>query len=145
MPVILAKSAGFCFGVKRAVDRVHTLLAEGEQVCTLGPIIHNPQVVAELAAHGVRTVGDPAEADENAVLVIRSHGVPQSTYDAIRQRGLRFSDATCPFVAKIHQIVSTHSAAGSIVLIAGNASHPEVLGIRGHCHGPAFVFENEAQ
>lgn len=145
MPVILAKSAGFCFGVKRAVDRVHTLLAEGEQVCTLGPIIHNPQVVAELAAHGVLTVSDPAEADENAVLVIRSHGVPQSTYDAIRQRGLRFSDATCPFVAKIHQIVSTHSAAGSIVLIAGNAAHPEVLGIRGHCHGPSFVFENEAQ
>lgn len=83
MPVILAKSAGFCFGVKRAVDRVHTLLAEGG--AGLHPRPDYPQSTGgrRAAAHGVRTVGDPAEADENAVLVIRSHGVPQSTYDAI--------------------------------------------------------------
>ncbi len=150
MPVKLAKSAGFCFGVNKAVNRVHELLDAGETVATLGPIIHNPQVVNDLAARGVKTVSDPADTPEGAVLVIRSHGVPRSTYEAIDRLGVRCSDATCPFVAKIHRIVAEHSAAGSAVLIAGDATHPEVLGIRGHCaeNGEApsvFMFSNEAE
>ncbi len=150
MPVKLAKSAGFCFGVNKAVNRVYELLNAGERVCTLGPIIHNPQVVAALAARGVTTVDDPADTPAGAVLVIRSHGVPHETYDTIARLGVNFSDATCPFVAKIHRIVRAHSAAGCTVLIAGDATHPEVLGIRGHCvetdenHG-VFVFSDEEE
>ncbi len=140
MPVQLAKTAGFCFGVNKAVDQVHKLLDEGERVCTLGPIIHNPQVVDKLAARGVRIVTDPADTPPGSVLVIRSHGVPREIYDTIRRLDIRCCDATCPFVSKIHRIVATHSAAGDTVLIAGNADHPEVLGIRGHCCGPSFVF-----
>ena len=140
MPVYLAKSAGFCFGVNNAVNRVRELLDGGESVSTLGPIIHNPQVVDELAARGVTTVSDPADTPDGDVLVIRSHGVPQSVYDAIQAQGLRYCDATCPFVAKIHRIVAEHSEQGATVLIAGNPDHPEVLGIRGHCHGDVHIF-----
>lgn len=141
MPVYLAKTAGFCFGVDRAVNRVYELLEKEKKVCTLGPIIHNPWVVEQLAAKGVSSVAEPAEAPADGVLVIRSHGVPRSTYDALEALSVRYSDATCPFVAKIHRIVAEHSAGGATVLIAGNPQHPEVLGIRGHCRGPVFVFE----
>ncbi len=150
MPVKLAKSAGFCFGVNKAVNRVYELLDAGEQVCTLGPIIHNPQVVAALASRGVTTVNNPAYTPDGATLVIRSHGVPRETYETIHRLGVKYSDATCPFVAKIHRIVAEHSAAGSAVLIAGDATHPEVLGIRGHCVENAenpnvFVFSDEKE
>ena len=145
MPVRLAESAGFCFGVNNAVNQVHRLLDEGEKVCTLGPIIHNPQVVDKLAARGVTIVEDPSQVPADSVLVIRSHGVPQSTYRQVEELGVRCCDATCPFVAKIHKIVDEHSAAGAVVLIAGNPEHPEVLGIRGHCHGDEYCFHNEEE
>ncbi len=145
MPVILAETAGFCFGVDRAVNRVKELLAAGEKVCTLGPIIHNPQVVNELADAGVTIANQPAETPEGAVLVIRSHGIAAHVLDTIRELGLRYSDATCPFVAKIHRIVAEHSAAGATVLIAGDENHPEVLGICGHCQGLYHVFATEEQ
>ncbi len=145
MPVLLAKTAGFCFGVNKAVQRVEELLDAGEQVCTLGPIIHNPQLVAALAARGVRIVDRPEDTPDGAVLVIRSHGVPKSTMDTVESLGIRYSDATCPFVAKIHRIVAKHAADGAVVLIAGDADHPEVLGIRGYCDGPCFTFRSEAE
>ena len=145
MPVRLAESAGFCFGVNNAVNQVYRLLDEGEKVCTLGPIIHNPQVVDKLAARGVTIVEDPSQVPADSVLVIRSHGVPQSTYRQVEELGVRCCDATCPFVAKIHKIVDEHSAAGAVVLIAGNPEHPEVLGIRGHCHGDEYCFHNEEE
>ena len=145
MPVRLAESAGFCFGVNNAVNQVYKLLDEGKQVCTLGPIIHNPQVVDALAARGVRIVENPADTPADYVLVIRSHGVPESVYDVIRGQDIPYCDATCPFVAKIHRIVATHSAEGATVLIAGDPTHPEVLGIRGHCHGEAHIFRNEEE
>lgn len=145
MPVHLAESAGFCFGVNNAVNRVYQLLEEGKQVCTLGPIIHNPQVVEELTRRGVRIVDDPADTPAGYTLVIRSHGVPESVYEAIRIRNIPYCDATCPFVAKIHRIVATHSAEGATVLIAGDPNHPEVLGIRGHCKGEVHIFRNEEE
>ena len=145
MPVRLAESAGFCFGVNNAVNQVYRLLDEGEKVCTLGPIIHNPQVVDKLASRGVTIVDDPSQVPEGSVLVIRSHGVPQSTYRQVEQLGVRCCDATCPFVAKIHKIVDEHSTQGAVVLIAGNPEHPEVLGIRGHCHGDEYCFHDEAE
>lgn len=145
MPILLAKSAGFCFGVNHAVDEVNALLDAGESVCTLGPIIHNPQVVEQLLRQGVRIVEAPTQVPAGAVLVIRSHGVPQSIYDTISAAGIRCCDATCPFVAKIHRIVATHSGEKTVVLIAGDPEHPEVLGIRGHCAGTSFVFRNREE
>ena len=141
--VTLAKTAGFCFGVNRAVEMVYALLREGKRVCTLGPIIHNPQLVEELADRGVRIVEAPEEVREGETLVIRSHGVERAIYERAAARGLEIADATCPYVAKIHRIVRQASQAGRTVLIAGDEAHQEVLGIRGHCAGPSFVFKDE--
>ena len=141
----VADSAGFCFGVQRAVDAVNTLLDNGERVCTLGPIIHNPQMVQSLADRGVQIVDTPQEAPLGSTLVIRSHGVPQSVYDDICKAGLCVHDATCPFVAKIHRIVAEESKKGAVVFIAGDEGHPEVVGIRGHCCGESYVFSTEEQ
>ena len=140
MEILVAKTAGFCFGVNKAVSAVYKLLDEGRTVCTLGPIIHNPQLVADLEKRGVRIVGSPDDVPPGAMLVIRSHGVPASVYDRLREREVDCLDATCPFVAKIHRIVERHSSEGYAVLIAGDPEHPEVMGIRGHCRGPSFVF-----
>ena len=145
MPILLAKSAGFCFGVNHAVDEVNALLDAGESVCTLGPIIHNPQVVEQLRRRGVQTVDSVAQVPAGSVLVIRSHGVPRSVYEEIRAAGIRCCDATCPFVAKIHRIVAANSDEKTAVLIAGDPDHPEVLGIRGHCAGTSFVFRNREE
>jgi (E)-4-hydroxy-3-methyl-but-2-enyl pyrophosphate reductase len=143
--IIVASSAGFCFGVNRAVNMVSKLLDEGKRVCTLGPIIHNPQTLAQFEARGVTVAESVAQAPSDATIVIRSHGVSRATYDEIAARGLPFCDATCPFVAKIHSIVSKASAEGKTVLIAGNPQHPEVQGILGHCTGPCFVFQNASE
>jgi 4-hydroxy-3-methylbut-2-enyl diphosphate reductase len=142
MQVLLAKSAGFCFGVNKAVNAVYDLLDAGEKVATLGPIIHNPQLVEKLQKRGVTIVDTPREVDKDTVLVIRSHGVPKSVYDEIAACGVRMYDATCPFVSKIHRIVAEKSAAGYHVYIAGNAGHPEVMGICGHCEGAYTVISS---
>ncbi|MBU5419671.1 bifunctional 4-hydroxy-3-methylbut-2-enyl diphosphate reductase/30S ribosomal protein S1 [Acetanaerobacterium sp. MSJ-12] len=145
MPVILAKTAGFCFGVDRAVKQVYDLLEQGKRVCTLGPIIHNTHLVADLERRGVRTVTSPAEVGEGETLVIRSHGVPASVYAQIEAAGIDWVDATCPFVAKIHQIVRERSEAGDLVLVAGDPDHPEVVGIVGHCPGEVRVFSTAGE
>ncbi|HJD22973.1 MAG TPA: bifunctional 4-hydroxy-3-methylbut-2-enyl diphosphate reductase/30S ribosomal protein S1 [Firmicutes bacterium] len=142
MTITLAKSAGFCFGVNKAVQTVNELLEQGKTVCTLGPIIHNPQVVNELAGRGVTTVSSPEEVPEGATLVIRSHGVSHAVYEELERLGREYCDATCPFVAKIHRIVAQESANGASVVIAGNEGHPEVTGIRGHCQGRSFVISS---
>ncbi len=142
MTITLAKSAGFCFGVNKAVQTVNELLEQGKTVCTLGPIIHNPQVVSELAGRGVTIVSSPEEVPEGATLVIRSHGVSRAVYDELERLGREYCDATCPFVAKIHRIVAQEAANGASVVIAGNEGHPEVTGIRGHCQGPSFVISS---
>ncbi len=140
MSIRLAKTAGFCFGVNRGVTLVYRLLNEGKQVCTLGPIIHNPQVVDDLAKRGVRIVESPAEVNENEVLVIRSHGVSADVYREIAERGITYEDATCPFVAKIHRIVSSCHHENDMVFLAGDPQHPEVVGICGHSGCPTVVF-----
>ena len=141
MQITVAKTAGFCFGVNRAVEMVSELAAGGEKVCTLGPIIHNNQMVESLAKKGVRIINDPSEAKSDEILVIRSHGVTEETERAAASRCKRVCDATCPFVSKIHTIVKKASLDGSSVFIAGDAEHSEVIGIRGHCHGESFVFK----
>ena len=140
-----AKSAGFCFGVDRAVKLVYEALEQGHRVATLGPIIHNDAVVDDLLRKGARIVSSVEELQEGETLVIRSHGVGREVYEALRQRGNPVIDATCPFVARIHKIVSEQTALGHDILIAGDASHPEVQGIVGHCAENYTVFcdENE--
>lgn len=140
MKILVAKSAGFCFGVNRAVTMVEQLLEEGRQVCTLGPIIHNPQTLQHLAERGCRIVESPEQAPAGSTLVIRSHGVPRAVREQIDALPLTCADATCPFVAKIHRIVAEEGKKGRTVLIAGDPDHPEVQGIVGHCTGPCFVF-----
>jgi ribosomal protein S1/(E)-4-hydroxy-3-methyl-but-2-enyl pyrophosphate reductase len=143
MPKItVAKTAGFCFGVNRAVNLVYQLSDEKKQVKTLGPIIHNPQVVEDLKHRGVEILSAPEDARPGDTVVIRSHGVGQNVYDTLVQMGVSYVDATCPFVSKIHQIVSQKSKEGYTVIIAGDQNHPEVLGIRGHCTGECYVIQN---
>ncbi len=139
MTVRLAESAGFCFGVDRAVNLVYELTKTGGCIKTLGPIIHNPQVVEDLAQKGVEIIDTPGQAHAGDRVVIRSHGVDAATEEALRQTGAEVVDATCPFVAKIHRIVRTASEEGKTVLIAGNPDHPEVQGIVGHCKGQCYV------
>lgn len=135
MNVELAKTAGFCFGVKRAVDTVYKQIEkhQSEKIFTYGPIIHNEEVIKDLRSHGVEVLNDEEElktADAD-VVVIRSHGVAKYIYDIMEERGITCVDATCPFVKKIHKIVAEKSAEGSYIVIVGNGEHPEVQGIRG--------------
>ncbi len=142
MKVIRAKTAGFCFGVDRAVKLTYDLLGEGRQVATLGPLIHNPQVVGDLEAKGALTCADVDDVPDGCEVIIRSHGVPRDVYEKINTRGLAYHDATCPFVAKIHKLAAEAGKKGAILLVAGDANHPEVQGIVGHATGPVRVFAN---
>ncbi len=145
MKITKAETAGFCFGVNRAVNMVYELLNDGKKVCTLGPIIHNPQLVEELSLKGVRIVESPEEVKTDETLVIRSHGVERSVYELANNIGINVADATCPFVAKIHKIVAENSLSGAITIIAGDKNHQEVKGIVGHCFGECFVVASEEE
>ena len=145
MKITKAETAGFCFGVNRAVNMVYELLNEGKKVCTLGPIIHNPQLVEELSLKGVRIVESPDEVNEDETLVIRSHGVEREVFENAKQKGIDVADATCPFVSKIHKIVAENSLAGAVTIIAGDKNHQEVKGIVGHCYGDCFVVASEEE
>ena len=142
MRIILAKTAGFCFGVDRAVSLVYQMLDEGKNVCTLGPIIHNPQLTGDLEDRGVRCIKSPAESRADDTLVVRTHGVPKDLLKTFKASGAKLCDATCPYVKKIHTIVSKNSATDIPTLIAGDEKHPEVKGIISYCKGEIHVFEN---
>ena len=139
MEIRLAKTAGFCFGVDRAVKLTYGLLDEGRKVATLGPLIHNPQTVEDLERRGALVADTPADVPTGYEVVIRSHGVPRSIYDELEARGCTYHDATCPFVKKIQKIASEAEAAGAVLVVAGDASHPEVQGIMGWASGPVTV------
>lgn len=141
--ILLAKSAGFCFGVKRAVNIAFDVADSRRGGCTLGPIIHNKEVVRELADKGVITVDSPDEINGREPVIIRSHGVKRSVYDTLNEMGIEYIDATCPFVSKIHQIVSDMSEKGYTILLAGDENHPEVQGILSNCVGKYYVFRDE--
>ena len=146
MEVLLAKSAGFCFGVKRAVDVVTEEINKGTSpLYTYGPIIHNEQVVEEFKSQGVVVMDEELNGDyARGTVVIRSHGVTKAVENRLRAQGHEIIDATCPFVKKIHRAVAEHSAAGEYIIIIGNAQHPEVRGIVGWINGSAYsVIDNE--
>ena len=141
--VRIADSAGFCFGVSRALQMTETGIGEGKSIVTYGPIIHNGQVVKALEEKGVRIIESVEEAKGGDTVVIRSHGVPKATEDALKEKGIEYIDATCPFVKKIHRIVSENYAMGKTIVIIGDAKHPEVMGINGWCNDEAVIFSTE--
>ena len=134
MDVKVAKTAGFCFGVKRAVDMVYKQAdsGNGEKIYTFGPIIHNEEVIKDMKSKGVETIYDEEELKNihSGVVIIRSHGVPKRVQLLLEQQGVRCEDATCPFVKKIHRIVEEESKKGKHIVIIGDEKHPEVQGIK---------------
>ena len=145
--VTLAKSAGFCFGVKRAVNKVYEEAKKG-RVYTYGPIIHNEEVVKDLENKGVKVINRLEEFQDipEGTVVIRSHGVAKEVYDFLKKQDLKIVDATCPFVLKIHRIVEEHAKAGEHIVIIGNDKHPEVEGIKGWCGpGNRTVIQNREE
>lgn len=142
MKILLANTAGFCFGVKRAVEIVDGLLAQGLKVCTLGPLIHNKQVINKLKKSGVIIVQSAKDVPKGYVTVIRSHGVPKNVTDNLKKFGIKYIDTTCPFVKRIHKIIKKESNLDKIVLIAGDKNHPEVKAILGYCTGKSIVFKD---
>ena len=147
MEVRLATHAGFCFGVKRAVETVYEQIETGKTIYTYGPIIHNEEVVKDLEKRGVTVLPDKEallNLDEGTV-IIRSHGVTKEIYEIIEEKGLECIDATCPFVKRIHNIVQKESAAGKHIVIVGNKEHPEVEGIMSWCSSCPTVLETEEE
>lgn len=148
MEITVAKSAGFCFGVQRAVDSVYKELEENsEKIYTFGPIIHNEQVVEDLNKKGIEVIDTVEQLKEikEGTVVIRSHGVAKEIYDILEQQKLKMVDATCPFVKKIHNIVLDESNNGKTIIIIGNDNHPEVEGIKGWVNGEVIVINKEEQ
>ena len=146
MEVKVAKTAGFCFGVQRAVDKVYELIDScQDRLFTLGPIIHNEEVVNDLEKKGVRVASEEElkTLPEGSTVVIRSHGVGKKVYDQLKECGLSYVDVTCPFVLKIHRIVEKESKAGSHIVIIGDPDHPEVVGICGWCIGSYTVIRTK--
>ena len=142
--IILAETAGFCFGVDRAVNLVYSLVNDGKKVCTLGPIIHNAQLVGDLEQRGVKIIDSIDECPDGYTVVVRTHGVEKSVIDDIENKNIDYVDATCPFVKKIHRIVKKFDSSVP-VLVAGDVNHPEVIGIRSYCNGKSFVFKNDEE
>jgi 4-hydroxy-3-methylbut-2-enyl diphosphate reductase len=146
MEVILAKTAGFCFGVQRAVDQVYEQIEKAEgKVYTFGPIVHNDYVVDDLKAKGVEVLNsvEELEALESGTVIIRAHGVGRKIYELLDRPGIRVVDATCPFVKKIHRLVQEEQEKGRRVIIVGDPNHPEVQGIQGWGDERIIVLESE--
>ncbi len=148
MEVILAKKAGFCFGVQRAIDMVYDEANDQNQnLYTYGPIIHNEEVVSDLESKGVKAIDfDEDELNDllDCTVVIRSHGVAKKIYDSLEAQNCNVVDATCPFVKKIHEIVAKESKDGKTIIIVGSEYHPEVEGIKGWVNGDAYIVNDEA-
>ncbi len=146
MEVRMAEHAGFCFGVKRAVDTVYEQVGNGKKIYTYGPIVHNEEVVKDMEKQGVCVIADESALDllemqSDAIAVVRAHGVSEREYNKLADKGFEIVDATCPFVKKIHKIAIEQEEQGRRVLIAGDPEHPEIKGIIGWCKGPVKVFK----
>ncbi len=141
MKFIIAKSAGFCFGVKKAVETVENSMGKYKKLYTLGEIIHNPQVVKGFKDNGVYPINNADEVFEGAV-IIRSHGAPKSEIEAFYQKNVEIIDATCPFVRRIQKIVEKALLNNQFIVIIGEKTHPEVIGINGHCENKGFIINS---
>ena len=147
MEEVVTKTAGFCFGVKRAVEQVYEQVHQGKKVYTYGSIAHNETVVKELEEQGVAVLESREELEglTEGTVIIRAHGIPEEIYGLLEAKGLEYIDATCPFVKRIHKIVQEQSAQGRRIIIIGNSGHPEVEGTKGWTKNPAVVIETPEQ
>ena len=146
MKVIVADHSGFCFGVERAIEITSDTLdnnVDKKDIYTLGPLIHNKQVVDELQDAGVKVIDDLDDLEDNSIIVIRSHGVPENVYDLINEKNIEIIDATCPFVKKIQNIVKKYKTKGYTIVIIGDSEHPEVIGINGWCDNQAYIVKTK--
>jgi len=146
MNITVAKTAGFCFGVKKAVEKVYEQIQiSDEKIYTFGPIIHNEEVVKDLEEKGVEIIDDISQMENisGGILIIRSHGVEKKVYDMAEKYNIKIVDATCPFVKRIHDIVHENSEKGYHIVIVGNSKHPEVEGIVGWVEGDYTVINSE--
>ncbi len=143
--ITLAEKAGFCFGVDRAIKLIEKLVSEGKSVATLGPIIHNSQVIEDLESRGVKVVENPSQVPESAILVLRTHGVTQNVLKEVEECGCDYIDAACPFVKKIHKIVLDNSSQDVVTVIAGDCNHPEVKAIKSCANGESYVVSGEEE
>lgn len=146
MEIVVAKTAGFCFGVDKGINMVNDLMVKSNNpIFTLGPIIHNKQVVCDLESKGVKVIKDVSEIDDldkNSNVVIRAHGVTPDVYDRLMEKGVNIVDATCPYVKKIHRLVRKKSEEGMKIVIVGDKNHPEVIGINGWCNNQAIILNS---
>ena len=143
--ITLAETAGFCFGVDRAIKLIEKLLSEGKRVATLGPIIHNTQVIEDFKNRGVYIVEHPKEVEKDTVLVLRTHGVTEEVLEEVKNSGVEYIDAACPFVNKIHKIVRDNSGENVVTLIVGDPDHPEVHGIKSCAKGESYVVKDSTE
>jgi len=145
MKLLRARTAGFCMGVDLALKKLSGLIGQEEPILTFGPIIHNPQVLAEYAAKGVRMVEDPAAIPTGATVVIRAHGIPEPVREAILARGAKLVDATCPKVKKAQTLIASQARHGKVLLLFGEAQHPEVRGLLSYARAGSHVFGSMAE
>ncbi|MBR2743917.1 MAG: 4-hydroxy-3-methylbut-2-enyl diphosphate reductase [Clostridia bacterium] len=143
MEIIVGKTAGFCYGVKNAVDNASIELEKNGKICCLGEIVHNSNVVESLKSKGLIIIDDLSQNEDNLKTVIRAHGVSKKVYDNAKNQGIELVDLTCPNVLKIHKIVSEHVQKGFFVFVIGNKNHPETIGTIGFCNDNYAVIENE--
>lgn len=143
MEILVAKTAGFCFGVKKAIEKANS--QDGERIFTYGPIIHNKQVVEDLKRKGISVIENLEEVNEKDRIIVRSHGISKAEYDLIEKKGATIVDATCPYVKHIHKIVEQKYSEGYKIVIIGDENHPEVKGINGWCNNSALIINNEEQ
>lgn len=143
MEIIVAKNAGFCFGVKQAVDKAYSSVLKGDnKLYSYGPLIHNKQVIEKLQDLGVEAVVDLDNISDESSMIIRSHGVPLKIYNELEDKSIGIIDATCPFVRRVQKIVKDYYSKNYDIIIVGNPSHPEVIGINGWCDNSAYIIEN---
>lgn len=142
MKISVAKNAGFCFGVNRAISLARKMLEENNKICIMGNIINNPGIVLELENKGARTVSSLSEVDLDDTLIIRTHGVKKEILEEAESQGVNYIDATCRFVKKIHKIVSENDSENEFLLVAGSVNHPEVIGIRSYFSKKSYVFQS---
>ncbi len=147
MKVTIADHSGFCFGVERAIkitfDKLNDNNVNKKNIYTLGPLIHNQQVVDELHSVGVKKINDLKHIEDNSTIIIRSHGVSKDIYDLANEKAVEIIDATCPFVRKIQNIVKEYNAKGYTIIIIGSSDHPEVMGINGWCNNEAYIVKTK--
>lgn len=147
MEILRAKTAGFCMGVSLALQKLDSAIeqADGRRICTLGPIIHNPQVLADYEARGVFCATSPAELGPNDCVLIRAHGITRQVEEAVRTSGAHVQDATCPKVKKAQLAIRRATENGAVLLLFGEAEHPEVKGLLSYAHGVAHVFGSQEE